>query len=251
MDHFQCSEDAANRLRATVQGLLEEPPNPPPVQPLNSPLPDLPIPPKNEEPQPPTRKKVIFPDFDLNTTVADRIPHAPSQYAVGKIENMEYVELWYFTTEGCREASKATPTAADDTFCILNTDTGLTLQSFKVTRASRNAIADEHLSWEQIMTARHNLIATADRGGWPKKHTLALAQLYIDLEDHKAAGYNPRALILYHAIVRKQWHDAMRGRGTPFNPSRFNENLFIGVVNQIRDRDQEELQRMASKMLSP
>ena len=78
---------------------------------------------------------------------------------------MEYVELWYFTTEGCREASKATPTAVDDIFGLLNTDSGLTLQSIRATKASRNAMADEHLTWEQIMTARHTLIQTATHVG--------------------------------------------------------------------------------------
>ena len=66
---------------------------------------------------------------------------------------MEYVELWYFSSEGCKEASKAALTAADDTFGILNMDSGLALQSIKATKASRNAVVDEHLTWEQIMTA--------------------------------------------------------------------------------------------------
>ena len=159
---------------------------------------------------------------------------------------MEYVELWYFTTEGCREVSKATPTAADDTFSILNTDTGLALQSIKATKASRNAIADEHLTWEQIMTARHTLIETANRVGWPNKHTRALAEFYINLEGLKAIGDNPRALILYHAVVQRQWHETMRGRGVPFNLSIINENLFNKLENQIRDRDQEEIHKKAS-----
>ena len=34
----------------------------------------------------------------------------PSTYALGKLNNLEYVELDYFTTKGCREAA-ATPTS--------------------------------------------------------------------------------------------------------------------------------------------
>lgn len=241
MDHLQCSEeDAAERLRASMLGLLANPPNIPP--------PRIPTPPpEDEEPQQPQKKKVIFPDFDLDATIADKIPHHPSPYAVGKIESAEYVELWYFTTEGCKEASKATPTAADDTYGILNTDTGLTLQSIKATKASRNAIADEHLSWEQIMTARHTLITTANRVGWPDKYILSLAQFYMNLESLKSDGYNPRALILYHAVVRRQWHDTLKGRGTIFNVSRINESLYTKLENQLRDRDQEDMLKKASK----
>jgi len=237
VDHTQCSEEeAANRLQTMIQALLEGPQNPPQER----------TPPASPPPQPPTQKKIIFIDFDLDATVSDRIPHNPSQYAVGRIESMEYVELWYFTTEGCKEASKATPTAADDTFGLLNTDSGLTLQSIKATKASRNAVADEHLTWEQVMTARHTLIQTANQVNWPRKHTLVLAEFYIKLEGLKAEGYNSRTLLLYHAVVRRQWHETMKGRGTPFNPSIINEALFTKLENQIRDRDQEELLKKAS-----
>jgi hypothetical protein len=262
MERLQCSEEeATNRVRATIQALLDGtqiPPINPPANPPQNPPPDTaPDPPlippttptRNEEVQHSSRKKAVFIDFDLDTTIADRIPHTPSQFAVGRIQDMEYVELWYFTTEGCKEASKATPTTADNTYGILSTDSGLTLQSIKATKASRNAIADENLNWEQITTARHTLIATANRVGWPDKHTFALAGLYINLEALKAAGYNPRALILYHAVVRRQWHEAMKGRGTPFNLSIVNEKLFGKLENQIRDHDQEELYRKASKNL--
>lgn len=237
VDRTQCSEEeAAGRIQALLdgaQGPRQE--QTPPVTP---------------PPQPPAQKKVVFIDFDLDATVTDRIPHNPSQYATGRIENMEYVELWYFTTEGCKEASKTTPTAADDTFGLLNTESGLALQSIKATKASRNAVADEHLTWEQIMTARHTLIQTASRVGWPPKHTFALAGFYIKLESLKAEGYTPRALLLYHAVVRRQWHETMRGRGTPFNLSIINEALFVKLENQIRDHDQEEILKKASNSRS-
>jgi len=159
---------------------------------------------------------------------------------------MDYVELWYFTTEGCREASRATPTTTDDTFSLLNTDSGLALQSIKASKASRNAVPDENLSWEQIMTAHHTLINTANNVNWPEKHIHALTGLYINLESLKATGYNTQALISYHATVRKQWHAAMSGQGTPFNLSNINENLLTKLENQLRDRNQEELQKQAS-----
>jgi len=254
MERFSCSEeDAANRLRTMIQNLAEEPQGQPiPPQRGLSPIPlaDSPPPqntPLEEEPQTLT-KEDKFPDFDLNASISDRIPHNLSQYATGKIENMEYVELWYFTTEGCKEASKATPTAADDTFGILSTSTGLALQSIRATKASRNAIADEQLNWEQIMTTRHTLITTASHVKWPKKHVYALAEFYINLESRKANGDNPRALILYHAIVRRRWHEAMKRRAPAFNLSIINDELYKRCEDQIRDRDQEELAKKASNV---
>lgn len=251
MDRFQCSpEEAAIRLRSTVHNLLEQESAPPQRHtPLLPPSPQIPPISLHNEEQPPHPKKKVFIDFDVKTMVSDRVPHNPGQYAVGRIADMEYVELWYFTTEGCKEASTAAPTTTDNTFSILSTASGLALQSTKATKASRNAINDEHLTWEQIMTARHTLIATASKVGWPQKHTLAHAQFYINLEGLKAAGYNPRALILYHAVVRRQWHETMCGQGDPFDLSNINEKLLVKLENQIRDHDQEELQKKASNLI--
>ena len=113
------------------------------------------------------------------------------------------VKLWYFTTKGCKEASKATPTVTDEAFGLLNTKSGLTLQPIKATKASHNAVVDEHLMWEQITMACHTLITTASRIGWDEELTVSLAKLYIGLEGLKATGKNPRALILYHVVACK------------------------------------------------
>ncbi|KAF9783694.1 hypothetical protein BJ322DRAFT_1021507 [Thelephora terrestris] len=110
--HQYSEEQAEARLMATLQTLLEEPDPqpgalPPPRAPPTPPLGDIQRPPK---------KKATYVDFDQDATIASQIPHYPSEYAVEKIQDIEYVELWYFTTEGCREASKTTPTVADEAF---------------------------------------------------------------------------------------------------------------------------------------
>ena len=249
MDHFQCSAaEAADRLQALIQNLIEDKQIPPPR--LDSPprtvtppiiLPIDPLipssPPPNEEPQTATRKKVVYIDFDVDAPITDRVPHHPYEYAVRRIEDMEYVELWYFSKEGCLEASKATLTAADDTYGLLKTDTGLAFRSTKASKASPNAIPDEQLAWDQITMGRHALLKTARWVGWPDKHIFSLATFYINLEALMSDGYNTQTLILYHAVVRRQWHKTMKGRGTPFNLSIFNQRLFDTLDNQIM-RDQ-------------
>ena len=256
MERFQCSEeDAMVRIMNSINGIfneLEVPRSPPvPLPDLPAPLPDPPIPlfpAADGDPRPAPKKKATYVDFDLDTPVDNQVPHTPSEYAVGKMEDIEYVELWYFTTEGCKEAGKATPSVADNTFGILTTGAGLALRPIKASKASHNAVIDQSLSWEQIMTARHTMISVANRTGWSRKLVLALAQFYINLEGKKSGGYNPRALILYHAVVRKQWHEALRGRGSSFNISIFNDALFIKLENQVRDRDLEDIQRQTSEL---
>ena len=251
MERFQCSEeDTMARIMNSIKGIFNEPEVPcsPSIIPpeLLVPLPEVlePIfPAEDKDLRPTSKKKPTFVDFDLNMPIDNQVPHTPSEYAVGRMEDIEYVELWYFTTAGCREAGKATPSVADSTFGILATRSGLALQPIKASKALCNAIVDQFLSWEQIMTARHTMISVANRVGWAQKLTLALAQFYINLEGKKSGGLNPRALILYHAVVQKQWHDALKGRGPPFNISIFNKTLFIKLENQIRDKDLEQIQR--------
>ena len=244
MARFECSdEDAIGRLQAMWTGQAQRrsptPPAPPP--------PD--IPPEEEEPQPTVRKKNPFTDFDLEATIPEQLPYFPAQFATDKIKSMEYVELWYFTTEGITDASKITPTAADDTYGLTHTETGLTLQQVKASKASRNAVHDEALSWEQIMTARHNIISSASM--WPEKHRVALAEFFMNLEARKAAGSKPRPLILYQATVRRLWHHTLKGAGQPFNIANINNGLLLKLENEIRDRDQEEILKKGKYFPSP
>lgn len=161
MDHFQCSAaDASNRLQAMIQNLIEDEQIPPPrldspprpeTPPIGLPIPSpIPSPPPDNKLWTATKKKVVYIDFNEDATITDHVSHHPSEYAVKRIEDMEYVELWYFSKEGCLEASKATLTAADDTYGLLKMDTGLAFRSTKASKASPNAIPDEHLTWDQI-----------------------------------------------------------------------------------------------------
>ena len=167
MERFLCSpEEATARLHHSLQTLLEpigpqqQPPAPPP--PPSPPPPHIP----EDEPAIPANKDLSFFNFDPDSTVPDRIPLSPSEYAVGKVKVLEYIELWYFTTEGRNDAGKVTTSVVDDTYSFTSTaGSGLALQPIKASKASRNALIDECLSWDQIMTARHSFIATANDVG--------------------------------------------------------------------------------------
>ena len=189
MKHFRCMEDEATaRIQATwntvFQNLLEAP-----LPPFDPPRPSPPLSPE-PDPQPLLKDKATFPDFDEDTMVDDQISHLPLRFAINKIKTMDYVNLWYFTTEGCREASQALPTTPG-TFGLLNTESGITFQPIDAAKPSKRAMIDEQLSWEQLMTARHTFINMANQAGWLPKHTEALTEFYIKLKSLKADGGNP------------------------------------------------------------
>ena len=247
MARFNCSEeDAITRLQDLWNNADVPRPPTPPLPQLPPPLPlQEPAPPPDIEAPPPGRKKVTFTDFELDTTIPESLAYFPAQFAMDKIKSMEYTELWYFTTEGIMDASKITPTAADDTFGLLPTHGGLALQQIKASRASRNVIGDEALTWDQITTARHHFITAA--AGWPDKHRMAMAEFFMNLESLKASGSCPRTLIAYQATARRRWHATLKGIGQPFNISNISKPLLLTLQNQIRDHDHQELKQAQNR----
>ena len=172
------------------------------------------------------------------------MPYYPLKFAVGKVKAMEYVELWYFTSEGILDASKITPMTSDETIGLVKTNTGLAIQPIKASKASRNAILDESLSWEQITTGHHNILEAASK--WPEEHCFLMAEFYMNLEALKATGTNPRVLILYHAVARRQWHNSLKGKDERFNIAKISQGLLTRLESQLQDLDLEDLQRQAS-----
>src|SRR5271156_245834 len=113
----------------------------PQQQMLEDPVPQaLPVP--EEDRDDAEKKKPKMKDFDDATTVGNYIAPRPAQYALRRIEDFEYVELWYLTTEGCSDASQH-----DDAFGLAKVDDMVTLKSFSSIRASKNVVPDAELSF--------------------------------------------------------------------------------------------------------
>ncbi|KAG1853435.1 hypothetical protein DFJ58DRAFT_728179 [Suillus subalutaceus] len=51
------------------------------------------------------KKKPKINDFATGMSVGDTLTHCPSQYAIHKLKSFEYIELWYFSPDGCKEAA--------------------------------------------------------------------------------------------------------------------------------------------------
>ena len=52
------------------------------------------------------KKKPKMKDFDEAATVGSFIGPRPAQYALRRLEELEYVKLWYLTSEGCADTSQ-------------------------------------------------------------------------------------------------------------------------------------------------
>ena len=185
------------------------------------------------------KKKPKMRDFDDTTTVGNYIAPRPAQYALRRIEEFEYVELWYLTPEGCADATQRQLTQHDDTFGLTKVDDIVTLKSVSSLKASKNVIPDAELSFRQMSMAKNAFIPLMTKYQWSAKAITAFAQLFTQLELHpfRQREFGERALITYQARVRREWHDQLK-LGMAFNVGIINEDLLHGIYKELLDKAQ-------------
>ena len=191
---------------------------------------------KDEERKEQEKKKPKIGDFDEGRMVSDHVIPRPSQFAIGKLKSFNFVELWYFTDEGCHEAQDSSRAQSDDAYGLTKIDDLVALKPVASFKASRNVIQDADLTWRQMNIAKNNMLRYMDLCGWPPRHSQSFAHFYFNLElDPMHARPNgEKVLILYQAKVRRQWHDDL-SRGEGFNISQINQRLLSAVAEEVWD----------------
>lgn len=188
-------------------------------------------------------KEPIVVDFDPESKIPDRLPQKAARFAVERVQNIDWVQLHYFTKEGTEEAANDPAILLNNSLQLVETENGFSLQHTKSAKPAKNVVEDEDLTWSQLLSARHNLIKATT--GWPEKHKMAHAYFFVRLEELKAAGLDEKALVLYQAATRKRWHAALKGEGEPFNISNINFTLLADFQNKVRD---DEFKALAKKV---
>ncbi|GLB43099.1 hypothetical protein LshimejAT787_1205480 [Lyophyllum shimeji] len=103
-----------------------------------------------ERPEKEKKTKSKLRAFDPDLSVASVLAPRPSSYALNKLANFEYCELWYFTQEGCEDAQRTHRTEADDSFGMSKIGELVTFRPVASVQASKRALQDESLTWEQF-----------------------------------------------------------------------------------------------------
>lgn len=186
------------------------------------------------------RKKPKMNDFNENAMVNDFIGPRPSAYALRRLADFEYAELWYFTQEGCADAMHQ-QTQNEDTFGLSKIDDVVSFRPVSALKASKNVIQDVDLTWRQMEIAKTTLIQHITKCGWPKKVVTTLAEFFMNLEVHhyRQRAYGEHALLVYQARVRRNWHDHLKQDGG-FNIAIINETLLQSIHREIMDKKQAE-----------
>ncbi|KAI6032848.1 hypothetical protein F5J12DRAFT_945620, partial [Pisolithus orientalis] len=101
-----------------------------------------------------------------------------------KLASCDYIELWYFSPEGCNDVAKHARLNANDTFGISSTNDLLTLRPVASVKASQNACTDHNLNFSKFLQARVSFLHHIKMVPWPKKHINALAMFFWNLNSH-------------------------------------------------------------------
>ena len=93
--------------------------------------------------------------------MAEWIEPRPAQYALNKINHLEYVELDYFTIKGCHDAAADTnKSISQDTLAFTQVEGNIAIRPLATIRPSKHIRNDHDLSWEEMMDCHD----TTDRG---------------------------------------------------------------------------------------
>ncbi|KAF8257290.1 hypothetical protein EI94DRAFT_1818369 [Lactarius quietus] len=160
------------------------------------------------------KKKPKLCIFDRARAGPEWIEPRPAQYALNKLDNLEYVELDYFMMKGCKEAEIDTSGAVDDdALGLAQHGDAITLRPLAAQRPSRRVRSDEDLSWEEMLDTKNMMLQFMEMSGlWPALHAEAISGFFLNLELHprKQKPNGKRTLLLYQSRVRRHWFDALK-----------------------------------------
>ena len=170
----------------------------------------------------------------LNEPTPSFLDIQPARHILKRLEKKEYIELWHFTAQGCRDAAIADLTTPDDTFGIVNTEKGFLFQSVGASTISSKIVKDENLSWEQMSEGKGRLLGCMLANGWGEYEMRELAKFFLNLDLHpiRAQSYGTQAVLRYQDRVRRNWVGRCRN-GKPFAIGTINDTLLSNYQSQI------------------
>jgi len=190
------------------------------------------------------RKKPKINTFDPHRTIGSFIVPRPSAFALNKLDSLDYVELDYFTTCGCKNAHAEHELSTNhNTYGLMSLGDSLALQPLSSLKPSKGVWRDEDLSWDEMVIAKNNMLHFMSVSTlWPTAHMECIAKFYYALETHpiRQTTHGNRIITAYGGRARRQWFDALK-RNDGFNLAKIDPDLMKSIADEIKDtiRDEE------------
>ncbi|KAG1794723.1 uncharacterized protein BJ212DRAFT_1291839 [Suillus subaureus] len=180
------------------------------------------------------KKKPKINDFKIGAAIGNTLTPHPSQYMIHKLKSFKYIELWYFSPDGCRETANDAKTSADNTFSLTKVEDFVALKPVTSFKASRKAIQDHNLEWCQFDLTKNSFLLYINKLKWPDKHQQALTMFFMNIVSHPSCSepYRERALLLYAARVHHNWHNTLV-LDNAFDISVFNLTLLKNMGKEV------------------
>ena len=151
-----------------------------------------------------------------------------------RLKKKEYVELWHFTIQGCRDAALTDLTTPNDTFGLVNTNDGLRLQTVGASTISSKITRDENLSWEQMSEGKSRLLDCMSTSGWSNREVGELAKFFVKLDLHliRSQEYGSQTVLQYQDRVHQDWVRSINEK-KPYPIGSINDELMKEYQRQI------------------
>lgn len=188
------------------------------------------------------KKKPRMNVFKPGTSVANILILHLSQYALQKLSSFDFIELWYFSPEGCADAvHNNSKSHADDMFGISKVNNILMVKLVAPVRASRNALTDQELSFESFLQAKNNLLVYAGKATWPATNVDSLAAFFWKIETHPIhkTVLGNKIVLTYAARVHWDWHDEIKA-DNGYDISVINETLMRDITFEIQSNNHQK-----------
>jgi hypothetical protein len=190
-----------------------------------------------------TRKKPKLGTFAATASIGDEIALKPSAFAINKLKDMKYIELYCFSPAGCRDHANQRMSTAEEAFGFSygiapdgSTGSALTLKPVSALAHPGKIVPDENLTWEQVRDAKACYLSHIIEAGWNKAHIDALVGFFINLDSHPYSDSpeGKQALVWYQAHAREDWHRKL-GTTESFNLAILNKTLLADFKKKAND----------------
>ena len=111
-------------------------------------------------------KKPKIDTFNPDWAVHETIDPKPAPYALGKVGNLEYIKLDYFTIRGCREVQMDNyKSISHDTLAFMQLEDTIMICPLASLSPSKHIRNDEDLSWEEMLGAKNMMLSFMAKSG--------------------------------------------------------------------------------------
>ncbi|KIK72068.1 hypothetical protein PAXRUDRAFT_39982, partial [Paxillus rubicundulus Ve08.2h10] len=121
-----------------------------------------------------------------NTAIPTETIIIPSAYAMNKLRNGEYCELYYFTHQGLAKDESSFPSLDNDALMLTKLDNGThSFIALSSAKAKASLVKDKDLSWEEVGQANLCMINTMRQCEWASVCVQMHINLWLAIETHE------------------------------------------------------------------